>query len=152
MNFIFLCVSILSLLGIWIYGFLTPVLLDIDNSFLQFLFARTYSTMCHQDSARCITIGNEHLLVCARCAGIYFGAFITCLINLFRKPIHIDKKIFIFMSLPMLLDIISVLMGLYQYSKIVASLTGLIFGSFLLLLIISELEDYLFIKKVLKNE
>ncbi|MCZ7613297.1 MAG: hypothetical protein M5T52_07120 [Ignavibacteriaceae bacterium] len=52
----------------------------------------------------------------------------------------------------MLLDIISVLMGLYQYSKIVASLTGLIFGSFLLLLIISELEDYLFIKKVLKNE
>ena len=143
---------ILLFLIIWIYGFLTPILFKVDNPIYQYLVSRVYSTMCHQDAEKCILIKNESMLVCARCAGIYFGAFIIGLVSLIRKQFKINLSTIIIMALPLLADVFLTATGIYVYSQIRAFITGLIFGSMVYIIIISELENLLFTRGVRGNE
>lgn len=88
-----------------------------------------YSLVCHQDHHKVITDGVYSMLVCARCAGIYSGAFLASLTNIFLgKPIGIQRKILFIAAIPMLFDVIGTTAGLYIYSKTGAFLTGFLFG------------------------
>jgi len=132
---------LLSFLSIWIYGFLISSITSIDNSILNFLLSRIYSNVCHQESARCISIGNASMLVCARCAGIYSGALIAGLLSLLLIVPSISRRVLILSSIPLAMDVFFTFTGVYNYSQLLAFATGLAFGGIIYLLIVSELEN-----------
>lgn len=144
--------SILSALAIWIIGFLTPILFRIDNPITQFFLTRSYSNLCHQDVEKCIVVINKSMLVCARCAGIYVGAFVAGLIGLFKKSYEINFSKIIIMSLPMILDVFFSTTGIYPYSRTISCITGLLFGIMIYMIVISELENLFLNRSVRGNE
>lgn len=140
----FIRISLFLLLVLWLVGFTSPC---IDSSFLKSLFPiqkQLFSVVCHQEIERSFDCGNAALLVCARCSGIYFGSAIASLIIIFiRKSFIIKTKWLILFSLPMLLDVLLLTFGIYDYNKLVSSITGLLFGSIVFLYILSAIENLL---------
>lgn len=101
-----------------------------ENFVLAYPFlVKVYSVVCHQHSEKLLGIGGYKTLVCARCYGIYFGALISSLL-LFFIPVRFNLKnrFLLFAAIPMLLDVVFYSTGLYSYSKIIASITGLLLG------------------------
>ncbi len=127
---------VFSVLLIWLVGIFYNFLLYFIPDLVSIypIVNKCYSLVCHQDKEKLIHIFNLPLLVCGRCIGIYSGLFITSLINLFtQKNIDLSTKSLIIFSMPMLFDIIGNITGFYNYSIIVAFVTGLLFGTVLFL-------------------
>lgn len=143
---------LLSILLIWTIGFLQPTLLTQNNSLTNYFLEKVYSGVCHQQSSKCIIIGNESMLVCARCAGIYFSAIIVGLLFLFRSIPALTIKVLIIASIPLLLDVCFTLLGVYKYSQTISFITGLAFGGVVYLFLLSELEDLFSNKSIKRNE
>lgn len=137
-------------LCIWIFGFLHQTLATIDNSISNFLLSKIYSNVCHQESAKCISIGSASMLVCARCAGIYLGAFIAGLSSLLIITPLINRKVLILAALPLMIDVLFTFIGVYAYSKSVAFVTGFTFGGVAYFMFLSELEN-LFLNNIYKG-
>jgi len=131
------------MLAIWITGFLLPLITTLDNPFANFFLKRLYSTVCHQENFKCISFGNDKMLVCARCAGIYFGAFITSISSLFFIVPFISKKILMISILPLMMDVFLTTSGVYTYSQALSFMTGIIFGIVIYLFTILELEKFI---------
>ena len=145
--------TIIILLLFWCLGILYSILFSqFQNKLAEFLFANLYSTVCHQQSAKCISIGNEQILVCARCTGIYFGALITAFSVFYLNKLKITEKLLLFVLLILCFDVLAVLIGIYNYSKIISFITGLLFGGTVYLYLMNELENFFFtsINKVIK--
>ena len=128
--------------GLWCTGFLLPVLLPEiagNNLFYQFL-KLCYSHVCHQSEEATFYFNGSHLLVCARCSGIYLGAFLVliplCLVNPNRE---LSLKPLIFFSAPLIIDAFAVRLYIYSYSKINAFITGILFGSIMIIYIFDVL-------------
>ncbi|MEJ2105178.1 MAG: DUF2085 domain-containing protein [Ignavibacteriaceae bacterium] len=133
----------ISLLSIWISGLLMPFIIDIKNPLLSYLINKIYSTVCHQENFKCISYEGHRMFVCARCTGIYFGAFIAAIVELrFIFP-ELPLKLLFLSSTPLLLDVIFSTTGVYEYSQIFAFITGIIFGFVIYLFIIKELENFI---------
>lgn len=147
---IFFRLFFLSLTAIWIFGFLSPVITKFIDPFIHFLFSRTYSRICHQDIEKCISVGGESMLVCARCAGIYIGAFLATILNVFTRIPILTLKLIIIFSLPLILDVSFTFSGLYSYSQLIAFITGLSFGSAITFVILAEVKQ-LISKKIKTN-
>jgi uncharacterized membrane protein len=81
------------------------------------------------------------MLVCARCAGIYFGAFISAIFSLFIFIPFISKKLLMISILPLLLDVFFTTTGVYSYSQFLSFVTGIIFGIAICLFTMEELEN-----------
>ena len=140
----------LFLLSILTIGFLLPTITSIDNSLSNFLLTRVYSSVCHQENVKCIAIGNASMLVCARCAGIYFGSFTTGLLSLLLIVPSISRRVLLFSAIPLAMDVLLVLTGVYTYSQGIAFATGLVFGGVVYLFLLNELEN-LFSNKSFKG-
>jgi uncharacterized membrane protein len=110
------------------------------------LLSRVYSKICHQENAKCIAIGNASMMVCARCAGIYFGTFTAGLLSLFLIVPSISRRVLILSAIPLGMDVLFVLTGVYTYSQGIAFATGLVFAGVVYLFLLNELEN-LFSKK-----
>ena len=134
---------VILILSIWITGFLLPVVTTIDNPLINFLLKRIYSPICHQENLKCITIGSGKMLVCARCAGIYFGAFIAAIISLLITIPLVSKKILMIAILPLITDVLLTSIGIYNYSQALSFITGIIFGIVIYLFTILELEKFI---------
>lgn len=131
---------LLSLLAIWITGFFLPLFTTIKNPLTNFVMTRFYSTVCHQEGFKCISVNNSSMLVCARCAGIYFGALIAAISSLFNIRSLISKKLLLISILPLVTDVFLISFGIYSYSKSLAFFTGIIFGSVIYHFIIAEID------------
>lgn len=122
--------TIISLL--WLYLSVVPLFPELSSSII-FIFPYLqiiYSPVCHQEASKLICGDIGCTFLCSRCTGIYTGAAIFSIITLIKKRIpslHI-KYLFI-ASIPIMLDVVLVSGGVYNYSKIVAFITGTIFGS-----------------------
>jgi len=92
------------------------------------------------------------MLVCARCAGIYFGALFTLLFMLFRSTPALKLKIFLFAAIPLFADVLFTNIYFYNYYQPIAFSTGLIFGSTVCLFLLSELENFSINKSIKRNE
>ncbi len=68
-------------------------------------------------------------MVCARCTGIYFGAMITAILNLLPVSVSISKRLLFYSAIPMVVDVILINLGVYQYNKVISFITGNIFGA-----------------------
>jgi len=139
-------IILLLILSLWIYGFLLPTITSIDNTISNILLSGVYSKICHQQNAKCITIGGTSMLVCARCAGNYFGAFTAGLLSLLLIVPSISRRVLILSAIPLGMDVLFVFTGVYIYSQGIAFATGLVFGSGVYLFLLNELEN-LFSKK-----
>jgi uncharacterized membrane protein len=136
-------IFILLLLASWMVGFLLPLIISIENPFINYVLKRFYSTVCHQEGFKCISIGQATMLVCARCAGIYFGAFITSISSLFIIVPFISKKLLMISILPLMMDVFLTTSGVYTYSQFLSFVTGIIFGMVIYLFTILELEKFI---------
>jgi uncharacterized membrane protein len=153
-NFTLLCskIVLLTILAIWILGFLKPIILFQNNILTDYFLSIIYSKVCHQVDFKCITIEHESMLVCARCAGIYSGVFISVIFMLFRKVSKLNVNIFIVASIPLVADVFLTNLNVYNYSHPLAFITGLVFGGMLCLFFLSELENLFLNKSINRNE
>jgi len=90
------------------------------------------------------------MLVCARCTGIYAGALIAGLLSLLTNRPSISRRVLIFSSIPLAIDVFLTFTGVYKYSQSFAFTTSLAFGGIVYLLILTELEN-LFSNKLFKG-
>lgn len=81
-------------------------------------------------------------MVCARCTGIYFGAMITAILNLLPVSVSISKRLLFYSAIPMLVDVILIHLGVYQYNKVISFITGNIFGASVFIFIFEIIKDY----------
>jgi len=137
---------LLSIISFWIFGFLLPTITSANNTLPGFLLSRVYSKVCHQESIKCISIGNASIMVCSRCAGIYFGAFSAGLLSLLLIVPSISRRVLILSAIPLAIDVFFTFTGVYNYSQGLAFATGLVFGGVVYLFLLNELEN-LFSKK-----
>ncbi len=129
---LFLKVTLTLLIIIWCLGFLIEFFIPHfpDAAYALPFLNKFYSFACHQNPNKLLTLNSYSTLVCARCAGIYFGFLFSAVIFLFVLKSHEPKlKYFIFAAIPMLLDVLLYSVGVYHYSKIIALITGLLLGS-----------------------
>lgn len=147
-------IFILLILILWCTGFSINLFFP-DNGILVLypLLKQVYAGVCHQVGYKSFEVNNLHLLVCARCSGIYFGALLSIL-GLIFIPVRINHPIkYLFLSaLPMFIDIIFYSSGIYIYSKWIAFVTGILFGSVAIVYILVSIENILFKESKEKNE
>ncbi len=139
-NGIFIRISILTLLLVWCTGFLIPIIISKLNPVLVFFLSDFYSRVCHQESLKCISIGEDHLLVCARCAGLYFGGLFAGISSLFITVPVFTNRILLLSLLPLIADVIFTTLGVYSYSQPLSLATGILAGLIIYLFLISESE------------
>lgn len=113
------------LLLAWCSGFILPVVFPQLTPILN-LF---YRNVCHQNLSKTIYTGNFHFLVCSRCTGIYLGLLASSFIIWFKQADNIPLKYLIISTIPIIIDILFLSFGIYNYSKPLALLTGFVFGS-----------------------
>jgi len=140
--------SIFIIILLWCAGFSLISLFPQNEIFLVFypVLKKIYSGFCHQDQEKSIYIG-EYFLVCTRCSGIYFGTLLSAFASIFiftNKKFHLSIKTgFIFIT-PVICDIILYNTGFYNYSAAAAFSTGVIFGSGVIIFILSLIENNFF--------
>lgn len=130
---LFIRICLLLLLFFWIIGFLSPIIFDF--SFLtNLMISKFYSPVCHQVTEKSFELNGIHFLVCARCSGIYFGAFILLVLILFKSnhSIDITLKWFVISSVLLLVDVLASTAGIYSYNKPIAFFIGMFFGFMIL--------------------
>ena len=143
------------LLLFWSVGFLFPVLSPsfTGKPIINQLLNYNYSTVCHQSVSSEINMGVEHVLVCARCAGIYLGALFIAIIMLFNLlKLKLSLIPLLIFSAPLVIDAFAVRLNIYAYSKTIAFITGLLFGAIVLLYIFETIENSFNLLYKRKNE
>jgi uncharacterized membrane protein len=137
-------VIIFIAVAVWCAGFAYNSLIPSSAyTILSSLFLKKiYGAVCHQRIAKTFFINGHYFFVCARCTGIYSGALILSFISLFSLHNLSGKTKFLVISaIPMLIDVVSTTTGIYAYSKIIALITGLFFGSAVFVYILAALEN-----------
>jgi uncharacterized membrane protein len=151
-TFFFIKVIMIFLVFIWILGFMQPILFTQNDSLTNYFLKRIYSPVCHQEINKCINIANHGMFVCARCAGIYFGALVASITALLFQIPYPKLKHLLIAVLPLFFDVIFSSIGIYPYSKILACGTGLIFGYIVFLFLLNEIENFFTDKSIKRNE
>ena len=132
------------LLLIWCAGIIfPPVSPDFAGKLvITQILNYTYSLVCHQTNSALEHFDNNHLLVCTRCTGLYFGALLF-IILLIVKPFKVKRglKPFFFLSTPLIADAIAIRMGIYNYSATFTFITGFVCGAIIIIYIINALEN-----------
>lgn len=146
---IFFRLTIIIPVFLWSLGILYYFLFTQTNNLLtEFIFANLYSTVCHQQSEKCISIGSAQMLVCARCAGIYFGALVTGLGIFSLRKVQLNEKLLFITLLIVCSDVLLVAIGIYDYSKIISFSTGLLLGGSVYAYLMKEIETFFFTSKI----
>src|SRR3989304_6829034 len=98
--FIFIC--------LWCFGIISPAVFHDQNAFFlaKPFLSQVYSTVCHQQYEKTISIVGENIFVCSRCAGIYLGLFIVGLSSLiFTKKIKWSFYLVLISAIIMVIDV-----------------------------------------------
>ncbi|MEO8399059.1 MAG: DUF2085 domain-containing protein [Ignavibacteriaceae bacterium] len=145
-NKIFLRVLFSFLLVIWILGFAS--LSIFQSSFAVIIspfLKKIYAAVCHQIDYKTINFFGQKLFVCSRCTGIYFGAFLSSFYLIFdSRKIGLKNSFLLAASILIIMDVVFYSIGLYEYSKSIAFITGLFFGSIVFVYILIIIEKFLF--------
>jgi uncharacterized membrane protein len=91
-----------------------------------------FSPVCHQDPGRSFTFCGQPWAVCHRCSGIYFGLFLGSLLP-FELSVILDSPrrrrfCVLLATLPLLLDALMPLSGIWLNTPVSRLATGLLFG------------------------
>jgi len=149
-HFLLLRIIFFLLILIWVFGFSLPFFIPIDQQtiILYQFFHKIYSGVCHQLEYKSISVFGYYFHVCARCSGIYIGAFIGSIISLFYlKQKHLKIKYFYIAAFPIIIDVLFQSLNISEYIKLSAFLTGIIFGFTVFIFFISAIENYFIVHK-----
>jgi uncharacterized membrane protein len=130
--------------SIWCVGIVSgPLFPDSAYAIIASPFLRKmYGAVCHQHIEKTWLLNGHYFFVCARCTGIYSGALIVSFISLFSfSKLPVKMTLLYISSIPMLADVISTTTGIYSYSKYIALLTGIFFGSAVFAYILAGIEN-----------
>lgn len=134
---------LLSGILVWNIGIFSPCFLNQGNLFAYHFIKFFYSPVCHQKIEKSFSCNHLEFMVCARCTGIYFGALVAAFLNLLPVSVSISKRLLVYSFIPILCDVILFNLGVYNYSKIIAFITGNIFGATVFIFIFEIIKDYL---------
>ncbi len=134
------------LLLLWIAGFAVLPLFHNSSVIILYPFLnKFYSEVCHQIDYKTLHIFGYKLLVCARCTGIYVGAFFSSVYFIFgKRDFNLNKKLFYAATIILLSDVFFSTVGIYNYSKAISFATGLFFGSIVFVYILTLIDNFLF--------
>ena len=134
--FIFIC--------LWCFGIISPVVFHNVKVFLiaKPFLNQVYATVCHQSPEKIISIGGENIFVCSRCAGIYLGLLLTSIISFFIIPKNKNFNFLLLTFALLLLDVTFSNFKIYNYSKVIALLTGLLLSLTLLQFVLEQLNFF----------
>lgn len=137
------------MISIWCFGFSLPAFSNSKMMLLLLPFIKNaYSNVCHQIEFKSFAFQGHEFLVCARCTGIYAGAFFaTFLLLINNRKLEPKLNFFLLGAFPLLMDVVFLNLHLYQYSKWIASSTGFIFGSITIMYILGIVENSIFREK-----
>ena len=141
----FIKIIIFLSLAIWCLGFTYTSLFPKSQLVILYpLLKQVYSPVCHQIPYKSIELNGINFLVCARCSGIYFGGLLSSMIFLFSSRNYSLKVNYLFIAaIPMVLDVILHSTGIYTYSKVIALITGFLFGFVVVSFILFSIEKIL---------
>jgi len=125
-------ILILLFILFWFIGiFFLPLFQFLEKTVFIFPFLKDlYGNVCHQEIAKTLHINGYALLVCARCTGIYLGAFIFSIISLaVTKKFYQNKILLPAVVTIVIIDVLLSTFGFVVYSKISAFATGFLLGS-----------------------
>lgn len=99
---------------------------------------RFFSRICHQLDSHSLHLFGAKFAVCARCTAIYFGFFLsvaaypllcrnTRASRVTEGSTH-SRRILLLSILPLLLDVLLPLIGVYESTLLTRIITGMIFG------------------------
>jgi len=123
---------IITFILLWISGiFVLPLSHFFEKAVFAFpVLNDLYGKVCHQEISKTLEVNNYPLLVCARCSGIYFGAFIFSIISLVTAEKFYQHKLLLpTIIVIVFIDVSISTLGLINYSKISAFTTGFLLGS-----------------------
>lgn len=148
-----LAVYVLTIAGTaaWLGAiFLAPWLADRSAGRAAAWIYSAFSPVCHQIPERCFAYHGHPLAVCGRCLGIYAGFAAGLVIyplargfSTLRLP---AARVFLLFSLPMALDAVGGIIGLWASPIELRFVTGFIWGALLPFYFVTGLAD-LFISR-----
>jgi uncharacterized membrane protein len=110
---------------------LAPYLAASSSPFAEFVY-RFFQPICHQRPERSFHLVGEKLAVCVRCSSIYFSFLVGVVLYPFVRGLHNTRtpsRALLFATLsPIVLEVASEWVGLYQSSALTRSLTGAFLG------------------------
>jgi uncharacterized membrane protein len=102
-----------------------------DSRAAAFLYA-VFAPLCHQRPERCFFLAGFPLAVCARCTGIYLGAFLGLIARPLLRPLTDLRPpraaTFLAASLPIAVDAAANLFGIWRSPGALRFGSGLIWG------------------------
>ncbi|MBU1100072.1 MAG: DUF2085 domain-containing protein [Bacteroidetes bacterium] len=118
-------------LGVWCLFIFMPILFPHSLlSSLTVIFGKGIcKLLCHQEEQKLFHFSGCYSLVCARCSGVYLGAFISSVLIFFVQVNDKKGLLLITASCIMLIDVLLTTFGVYPYQKSIAFFTGIFFGS-----------------------
>jgi uncharacterized membrane protein len=104
-----------------------------------------FSPICHQNPERSFAVWGHPFAVCHRCSGIYLGLFLGTLIknNFMHRSPGIRRVWVLSAMIPLLLDLLLPLAGIWTGTWLIRFLTGLIFGMTAAWLVVRGLAELL---------
>ncbi len=142
-----------ALLSVLIVG--APWLAHRGNTLLAEVVRHAFAVVCHQQPARSFHLWGHPLAVCARCTGIYFGAFCGALVYPLLRPLH-DRTTparhwLVLSAIPLALDWALGFTHLWSNTALSRCATGLLFGFALAFYVVPGLIDLGFTLKMIRQ-
>ncbi len=104
-----------------------------------------FAPVCHQIPGRCLSFHGQPLAVCGRCLGIYLGfaagLVIYRIVRGFDRPALPSARAFLIATLPMALDGLAGLLGLWRSPIGVRAATGFVWGTLLPFFFVGGVSD-----------
>ena len=122
-----------------------PLALANGQAIFGLIIYQAFSYVCHQIPERSLFIAGHPLAVCSRCAGIYVG-FATAillypLIKSLRDVETPQRKWLLIGALPLALDFILGLLGIWQNTDLSRFATGTLLGAVAVFYVMPGLAD-----------
>jgi len=115
-----------------------------------------FAPVCHQDPQRCFALGGHPLAVCGRCLGIYAGfaagLILYPFVRGFSRLALPRARVFVLSILPLALDGVAGVLGLWRSPIEVRFLTGLAWGAILPLYFVTGVADLVLTRRRRRSE
>lgn len=125
--------------------FLAPWLAAKGESGLARIVYAVFAPLCHQRSDRCFILAGHPLAVCGRCLGIYAGFLAGLvfypLVRGFSRLALPGPRLFLLATLPLALDGLAGVLGVWESPIGVRLATGLVWGSLLPFYFVTGMAD-----------
>ncbi len=130
---------------LWMGGIFLAPYLRARSSPWQSLAYAVFKPVCHQIPSRSFFRFGAPLAVCARCLGIYsgflLGVFLYPLVRGFRHLALPKARVFLLVSLPIVLDTLGNFLQLWNTSNSIRMMIGIIWGIPLPFYVITGIAD-----------